>query len=55
MQPYSTGGTYVNYLDEGKPAAAAYDAANYERLVALKKEYDPTNFFRLNVNIPPTL
>ena len=55
MQPFSTGGTYVNYLDEGRPAAAAYSGAKYERLVGLKNRYDPTNFFRLNVNIPPTV
>jgi hypothetical protein len=54
MQPFSTGGTYVNYLDEGSPATAAYGAAKYERLVALKNRYDPTNLFRLNVNVQPT-
>jgi FAD/FMN-containing dehydrogenase len=27
---------------------------NYERLVAMKNTYDPTNFFRLNQNIKPT-
>ena len=27
--------------------------ANYERLVALKNAYDPTNFFRLNQNVKP--
>jgi hypothetical protein len=53
MQPFSTGETYVNYLDEGSPAAAAY-GAQYERLVALKNRYDPTNLFRMNVNVRPT-
>jgi FAD/FMN-containing dehydrogenase len=54
MQLYSTGLTYVNYLDEGRPGSAAYGAAKYERLVALKNRYDPTNLFRMNVNIQPT-
>jgi FAD/FMN-containing dehydrogenase len=54
MQPFSSGLTYVNYLDEGRPGSAAYGAAKYERLVALKNRYDPTNLFRLNVNIQPT-
>jgi hypothetical protein len=54
MQPFSTGGTYVNYLDADRPAGAVYDGAKHERLVALKNRYDPSNFFRLNVNIQPT-
>jgi FAD/FMN-containing dehydrogenase len=32
---------------------AAYGEAKYERLLALKRKYDPTNFFRLNQNIRP--
>jgi FAD/FMN-containing dehydrogenase len=28
---------------------------NYDRLVALKNKYDPTNFLRLNANIEPTV
>ena len=31
----------------------AYSAEQWQRLVTLKAKYDPTNFFRLNANIPP--
>jgi FAD/FMN-containing dehydrogenase len=55
MQPYSTGGTYVNYLDAGRPTDTAYNAHTYRRLVALKRQYDPTNFFCMNANIPPAV
>jgi FAD/FMN-containing dehydrogenase len=55
MESFSTGGVYVNFLgNEGeKRVTAAYGQANYERLVALKNKYDPTNFFSLNQNIKP--
>jgi FAD/FMN-containing dehydrogenase len=58
MQPFSAGGVYVNYLadeaDEGRERVrAAYGPAKYERLVTLKKTYDPDNLFRLNQNIRP--
>lgn len=36
------------------PVRDAY-GANYERLVALKNKYDPTNFFHINQNIKPTI
>jgi FAD/FMN-containing dehydrogenase len=60
MQPFATGGVYVNYLgreaDEGtERVRAAYGSEKYQRLVALKNTYDPTNFFRLNQNIKPTM
>ncbi len=60
MEPYSSGGVYVNYLgqeaDEGpERIKAAYGPEKYERLVALKNKYDPTNLFRLNQNIRPTV
>ena len=53
MQPHSTGSVYVNYLgrevDEGADRVkAAYGIEKYQRLVALKNKYDPTNLFRLN-------
>jgi berberine-like enzyme len=53
--PYSTGSVYVNFLssDDESRVRSAY-GANYDRLVALKNRYDPTNLFRVNQNIRPT-
>jgi len=55
LKPFAGGAMYLNYLTEGAGGAgvrAAY-GSNYERLVALKSEYDPTNFFNSNRNIEP--
>ena len=57
LQPYSSGGAYINYMmgtEEQDRVPAAYGPKKYERLVALKNQYDPTNLFRLNQNIRPT-
>jgi FAD/FMN-containing dehydrogenase len=50
-----TSGAYVNFLAaEGEARVReAYPAATWERLVAVKRRYDPDNLFRLNQNIPP--
>jgi FAD/FMN-containing dehydrogenase len=54
LSPYMADRAYVNYL-----SADAYDRVrqvygpNYERLVELKRRYDPDNLFRLNHNIDP--
>lgn len=49
-------GAYVNFLaDEGEERIrAAYPGSTWDRLVAIKGRYDPTNLFRLNQNIPPS-
>jgi FAD/FMN-containing dehydrogenase len=54
VRPFSTGGVYANNLgDEGDERVRDAYGANYARLAAIKKQYDPTNFFRLNQNIRP--
>lgn len=57
VQPHLSGGVYVNDLndprDEGDARVRAAYGGNYARLAALKAQYDPTNFFRQNQNIPP--
>ena len=54
LEPHHTS-VYVNFLmDEGEDRIRlAYGDARYERLKALKRQYDPDNFFHLNQNIPP--
>jgi FAD/FMN-containing dehydrogenase len=57
VQPYASGSVYVNYLEPGQEGADRVKAAYgpvYDRLVALKNKYDPSNFFQLNQNIKPT-
>jgi FAD/FMN-containing dehydrogenase len=49
----STGRAYVNFLGDAGAARSSYGAETYARLLALKREYDPTNVFRLNQNIEP--
>jgi FAD/FMN-containing dehydrogenase len=54
LHPYSAGGAYVNFImDEGEEHVRASYRDNYERLAAIKKKYDPGNFFRVNQNIKP--
>lgn len=57
LEPFLAGRRYLNYYSEDDvgddPVRAAY-GPNYERLVALKKEYDPENLFHLNANVPPS-
>jgi FAD/FMN-containing dehydrogenase len=54
LEPYSRG-VYVNFTsdDANDRVRAAYSDQQWARLTALKSKYDPTNFFRMNANIPP--
>jgi FAD/FMN-containing dehydrogenase len=55
VHPYSAGGSCVNFLmEEGEERVRASYRDNYARLVAIKRKYDPENFFRVNQNIHPT-
>lgn len=46
---------YANFLANEGPerVRAAYPGARWQRLVEIKRRYDPTNLFRLNQNIEP--
>lgn len=54
MQPFATGEIYANWSSEVGPAVGrqAY-GDNFTRLARLKRQYDPQNFFRSNVNVAP--
>ncbi|SEP16159.1 FAD/FMN-containing dehydrogenase [Halogranum amylolyticum] len=54
LEPYAADGVYVNYLsgDESERVPEAY-GERYERLHALKREWDPDNLFQTNQNIKP--
>ena len=56
VEPFASGEVYVNHLDaeEAGRLTGAY-SRNYDRLIALKNKYDPTNLFRMNQNIKPTV
>ncbi|MCA6074345.1 FAD-binding oxidoreductase [Fulvivirga sedimenti] len=54
LHPYSAGGAYSNFMmDEGNDRVRASFRQNYDRLVQIKKKYDPENLFRVNQNIKP--
>jgi FAD/FMN-containing dehydrogenase len=55
LQPYSTGAQYVNFpglYEDNDAMMRDTFGPNLDRLTAIKKQYDPTNLFRLNHNIP---
>jgi FAD/FMN-containing dehydrogenase len=48
-------GVYVNFLSDEGPARVreAYPGPTWDRLVEVKRRWDPGNLFRRNQNIPP--
>jgi FAD/FMN-containing dehydrogenase len=53
-QPYAKPSAYVNYLDQGvEYRTEAVYGPNFQRLVEVKRIYDPENLFRHNTNIRP--
>ena len=56
LRPFLSRGAYPNYMSQEPRdrVRQAYGGQAYDRLVALKDRYDPTNFFRLNQNIEPS-
>jgi FAD/FMN-containing dehydrogenase len=55
-QRFASEGPYLNFLGLGEEAGDLVRQAhglNYERLVRLKRQYDPSNLFRFNQNISP--
>ncbi len=54
LEPH-TGGYYENLHGETAGKTVTNYGPAYDRLVGLKNKYDPTNLFRLNANIRPTV
>ena len=55
MRPFSTGGTYINFLteDDGPERTEAALGSGLSRLAEIKSRWDPQNVFRTNRNIAP--
>jgi FAD/FMN-containing dehydrogenase len=65
MEPFKTGGVYLNFMPDERERLPGgyvaervidgYGAEKHARLTALKDKYDPTNTFRFNHNIRPSV
>jgi hypothetical protein len=57
VRPHLTDKAFPNLMGQDEIAGQSGEAygINYDRLSEIKKKYDPTNFFRLNLNIKPAV
>ena len=58
VRPYAMAGQYVNFIgheggDAYEKALAVYGRTKLDRLMEVKRRYDPENLFRINHNVPP--
>ncbi len=56
LQPHLRGGVYLNFMSGGEAVNRAKDAYRpeaYQRLLALKQQYDPANLFRFGYPLAP--
>jgi len=54
VAPYSEPGGYINFMDDDDSGRVRDNyGGNYDRLVEIKRRYDPENLFRVNQNIAP--
>ncbi len=56
LAPYTQEGAYSNYMDDDEDMMRVRQAfgENFPRLQKNKRQYDPSNVFHRNQNIPPT-
>ena len=55
LEPWSTGGVYLNFEQDPEKVRRGYSDEKWERLVALKDAWDPGNLFRSNQNVAPSV
>jgi FAD/FMN-containing dehydrogenase len=55
LDPWKIGGGYLNYASEASADGleTEFGAQRFDRLRAVKRQYDPSNVFRFNHNISP--
>ena len=56
LAPWAIGGGYLNYASEAAAAdglETEFGVERFQRLRAVKRQYDPGNVFRFNHNIAP--